>query len=661
MKHFRKCSNVMMMAFVAISLMFGACKDNDVPEKVPEEVPEVVPEEVVITLTEVAPTSIVKGAYLTLTGTNLDHVNAVRFTDLSVNVDVLKENFVSVSATQILVTVPADAPFDKVAVVSEENEVIFWSGTLEEKVSAETKKARAIEHYLVQDYVAQVTEVTASQTQIIVKGLYSGTGNYSLCEVTPWQDVTLTEVFEYRTALTDAPFSLSFDRFVTRNNSTYDRSLSKWLIVKDGTKDEIISHARYADNIDAKQSPLSPGVLAGKKGAAIWAFHPLFQQDLDDLKLTCATYNLTLTDLMYATQGDVITHQYAGKTWYFNRSGIEALDIVLLEYAKRNVVVAAIVLIRPAASAADKTIGNLLQHPDYASGHYTMPNLSTPESVETYAAALDFVASRYMRNDNRYGRIHHWIIHNEADIGYEWTNMGRNRAMSVYMDTYVKSMRLCYNIFRQYDSNTEVFGSFTQSWTQPISSQGYSTVKMLNALNDYCRAEGDFKWGLAIHPYPQSITDPKTWLDADATFSMNTKLLTFKNLEVVDKWAKTPANQYLGTVKRSVWLSENGTNSPSYSDKDLEEQAAGCAYAWKKLNALSGIDCIVWNNWADNPAEFGLRLGLRNFDFEPKSAWYVYKAADTPEEDAVFEPYKAVIGISDWNIIQNIYTEAMPN
>jgi hypothetical protein len=33
------------------------------------------------------------------------------------------------------------------------------------------------------------------------------------------------------------------------------------------------------------------------------------------------------------------------------------------------------------------------------------------------------------------------------------------KPMLVYMDTYIKSMRLCYNIAREYDANSEVFGS----------------------------------------------------------------------------------------------------------------------------------------------------------------------------------------------------------
>lgn len=88
-----------------------------------------------------------------------------------------------------------------------------------------------------------------------------------------------------------------------------------------------------------------------------------------------------------------------------------------------------------------------------------MPNMTTLESVNCYAAALDFLARRYCRSDNRYGRISHWIMHNEVDGGLSWTNMGV-KPVTIFSDTYIKSMRMCYNIVRQYDEHAEVFASF---------------------------------------------------------------------------------------------------------------------------------------------------------------------------------------------------------
>lgn len=60
---------------------------------------------------------------------------------------------------------------------------------------------------------------------------------------------------------------------------------------------------------------------------------------------------------------------------------------------------------------------------------------------------------------------------------------------------------------------------------------------MIDLLNVYSKVEGDFQWGLAYHSYAQDLTNPCTWNDPNATCSMNTQFVTFKNLEVLNKWA----------------------------------------------------------------------------------------------------------------------------
>jgi hypothetical protein len=228
----------------------------------------------------------------------------------------------------------------------------------------------------------------------------------------------------------------------------------------------------------------------------------------------------------------------------------------------------------------------------------------------------------------------------------------------LYMDAYIKSMRLCYAIARSYNPYSEVFISLTHYWDWTSHPQFYPSRDLLDLLLSYTRAEGDFKWAVAHHPYPQSLYEPKTWLDEQVDFTFNTQLITFKNLEVLDAWIKLPEVLYMGRVKRTLWLSENGTNSKSYSEKDLNEQAAGFAYAWKKMKKLDGIDGFQWHNWIDHRGEGGLRLGLRKFpddELDPggiKPVWYLYKAADTKAENKVFDPFREIIGIKKWGDIE---------
>ncbi|HHU25910.1 MAG TPA: hypothetical protein GXZ56_04735 [Bacteroidales bacterium] len=526
----------------------------------------------------------------------------------------------------------------------------------EEQTKKDEAVAQSLSKYLSQKFSSQIEEVKVENDKITISGRHNGEGTFSLREILPNDTLTTTTHFRNRIPLENKTFRVTVDRKGTIGDLQYDRLLSKWVIVKDSpSKNEIASHARYADVITPQRS-MQPGIMKSKKGLGGF-FMNQFQSDLDILGIHSITINIPFTAFMYASPGaNRIAHQYGNKTYYFARDGyLNGLDQALKAAAQRDIVVAAIILVQKASECADPEIGRLLQHPDFTSeGIYTMPNLTTDESVHCYAAALDFLASRYNTPENTHGRIHKWIMHNEVDAGLSWTNMGR-KPMMVYLDTYIKSMRMCHNISRAYDEHSEVMGSYTHSWTAPVEL--YASKELLENLVSFSRVEGDFQWGVAYHPYPQDLNEPKTWLDTKATFSTGSQLVTFKNLEVIDHWIKQPANQYLGATKRTLWLSENGTNSRTYGEQDLKEQAAGFAYAWKKLSKLDGIDGIQWHNWIDNRHEFGLRIGLRKFpddESDPggaKPVWHAYKAADTDEEDAVFDQYKTLIGITNWSEI----------
>ena len=186
---------------------------------------------------------------------------------------------------------------------------------------------------------------------------------------------------------------------------------------------------------------------------------------------------------------------------------------------------------------------------------------------------------------------------------------------------------------------------------------------MIEQIVQYSNAEGDFRWGVAAHPYPQDISKPEFWKnDTKSTYSRNTDFVTFKNLEVINDWILNKQHYYKGTTKRILFLSENGTNTPGYSPQYLQQQAAGAAWAWKKVNALAGIDAIQWHNYQDNRAEFGLRIGLRKYPDDAddpggrKLSWFVWQAAGTANEDEVFKPYLSTIGITAWkDIFGSVY------
>lgn len=512
-----------------------------------------------------------------------------------------------------------------------------------------------IANYLSSSYPSVVERVEVLDSTILIKGEFVSDGDQvTLCAVKPWEDAIEPAKFG-GVEIAQSPFTMVLERYEVIDGFNYDHALSKWILTSKG---KLLSSSRYADFIQP-EGKLPKGVLNGRKGIGGYHIKRGYSSDLADFPATSITVNVGIPRFMYLDEREnTIEHLFHGKRYYFDVPTIEGYDQTMLQALKHNIIVAAIILVDPASRSVDPKVGELLQDEHFEGEHafYTMPNMTSIESTHCYAAALDFLASRYSREDLKFGRIHHWIIHNEVDAANVWTNMGLDRPMHVFLNAYHKSMRLCYNIARKYDTHSEVLASFTHSWAEPVPVDGdYSTLDLLNGLLRYSAVEGDFQWGLAYHPYPEDLNEPKTWNDKSATFSMHSPMVTFKNLEVLDKWIKQPENFYLGTHKRTVWLSENGTNSRSYSEQDLAEQAAGFAYAWKKMKHLDGIDAFQWHNWMDGRGEFGLRIGLRKYpddEDDPagkKPVWYLYQAADSPEEDKVFEPYKSIIGIDDWS------------
>ncbi len=512
-----------------------------------------------------------------------------------------------------------------------------------------------LEGYLSTTYPASITRVEVYDSTILIQGnVDAGKGSRLLCAVRPWESPLNAGELD-GTEITGKSFTVERPRYEEIDGFNYDHALSRWMIAG---KEGILSSARYADSITPREM-MPKGVLKGRKGIGGYHISRGHSSDLVDIPVTSITVNVWLSRFLHLDRKEnTIEHRFNGRSYYFDAKVVDGYDKTLLEALKHDIVVAAIILVNSADQSADPKVGELLQDENFGGEHafYTMPNMGSAESVHCYAAALDFLASRYSRKDNKFGRIHHWIIHNEVDAGNVWTNMGDDRPLQVFLDAYHRSMRLCYNIARKYDANSEVLASFTHSWSEPVPVDGdYATLDLLKGLLKYSAVEGDFRWGIAYHPYPEDLNEPKTWNDRSATFSMNSPMITFKNLEVLDRWIKQPENLYLGSQKRTVWLSENGTNSRTYGEQDLKEQAAGFAYAWKKMKHLDGIDAFQWHNWMDGRGEFGLRIGLRKYpddENDPagkKPVWYLYQAADTPQEDKVFEPYKSVIGVSDWS------------
>lgn len=516
--------------------------------------------------------------------------------------------------------------------------------------------------YLQRTYPCEITEVAVDAQHVTVSGRLHGerAAGLALVEAPLYADITETATFPTvlpMQANRDGIFRLEIDRQRPTSGGFFDRLLSRWAVARrTGDTFTLLSPAHYANRITPLHA-LPEERPHNKKGIGGFTLgRPI--SDLTDLGLSAATVNIVLNSLFATTPGPGRSaFQYAGRTWYAEDRNIADLDRTLQATAQHHLVVSAIILLGQGGNAPTDSFSHRIAHPDAdPSGIFVMPNVVSEDGLVTYAAAMDYLAQRYSRPDGKYGRIHHWIMHNEVNAGWVWTNAGDKTPLR-YTDLYHRSMRVAQLIARQYDAHSKAFISLEHHWNiRPTHI--YAGREVLEDLLDLSRAEGDFDWGIAFHPYPQNLFDPRVWADNEVTFTFDTPKITFKNLEVLDAWVKQPRARFQGKTLRTVHLTEQGLNSRDYSEKSLTDQAAGMAYAWNKYKDLDTIEVFDYHNWVDNRGEGGLRIGLRRFPDDredplgKKPIWYVYQAIGTPKEADATEFAKKVIGIKDWSEVR---------
>ena len=444
-------------------------------------------------------------------------------------------------------------------------------------------------------------------------------------------------------------------RFEDAGGIVRDRLFSRWSVTsrpQQPVRPDV--SPRYAEVEHPARSAAHP-LLRSKKGLGGFDVRRGFVSDLDELGIATVTVNVPLDFLRQrtATADGSPAHEYGGAAYDVDAGAIAALDATLRAAAEREILVFAILLVPPPRDSSP--ISRLMAHPDYEPpAHFAMPRVDDPRGIATYAAAIDYLAGRYAGEDDRHGRIHHWIVHNEVDAGREWTNAGR-KSLVEYVDLYHRSLRIVHQLVRLRDPQARAFVSLTHSWRQAERPEYYSGREVLAELVARSRAEGDFDWGIAYHPYPQSLLVPETWNDDRAPRSADAPFVTFKNIEVLAEWVRRPEHRFRGATCRDVFLTEQGFHSRDYSPEQLALQAAGLAYAWHAIRDLPEIKGMHYHNWIDNRAEFGLRIGLRRFPDDPddpggpKRIWELYRKLGGPEEAAACEFALPLVGVDAWD------------
>ena len=386
-------------------------------------------------------------------------------------------------------------------------------------------------------------------------------------------------------------------------------------------------------------------------------------EDLDDLVALGVRHvhvNIILSTLLLPDRApdppDAFIREVNGQRIRINPATIKGWDAKLKRMTDDGINVVAVLLNRVPNNA---TNDDPLVHPDTdidAAPHKLGAfSLDSEKAVASYVGAIGFLAQRYSRADRRFGWIGGYIVGNEVDSHWVWHNMGPSDLEKV-ASHYIHELRLAWLAVREQSAAPRIFISLTHSWARPNAMdplRSLSGKDLLIRLTELSRAQGDFDWEVAYHPYPQNLFQPKFWEDRLAMFGYDSPMITFKNIELLPAFLDRTDMQYRGKPRRVI-LSEQGLHTPKGPDGE-KVQAAALALAMHRIKRTPGIDAFILHRHIDSRQEGGLLLGLRHPQGPggrlggKKRSWHVFKDFETPRWPEAADFALAVAGYQSWN------------
>jgi hypothetical protein len=397
-------------------------------------------------------------------------------------------------------------------------------------------------------------------------------------------------------------------------------------------------------------------VATSKKGLQV--------EDCDDaiqLGVQHATFNVMLPQLLTKTPSEISLPGAQG-TYWVNVKAIRSLDQKIRSLSHSGVLVY-LILLNPVRSGVDP----VWIHPNYdqknPNGYsaFSIDNASARDQLE---CLIRFLANRYGAGDPHrpqsfdYGRVVGYIIGNEVNSHWWWHNRG-DVPIDQFVADYAREVAIITRAVESHSPWARTYVSLEHHWTashQPKSpNRCFGAKEFLLKFAEECRKNGDFRWHIAFHPYPENLFDPTFWDDARATESFDTPKLTFRNLAVLRDFLRQP--QFLDrSLPRSIILSEQGFHWDT-TDRGEQLQAAAYCYAFKIVDSMQGIDSFILHRHIDHPREGGLNLGLyKNTEGDkriakPESARLIrhcFQAAATSEQEEAFRFALPIVGLESW-------------
>lgn len=469
------------------------------------------------------------------------------------------------------------------------------------------------------EYIGNINPISADETTISVTGVIAADNDQTaaqlkLYELPPYQyEQDISDLIPV--SVQSAPMNGNVFMFsIPRYDGQRDRVYSKFVVVQQfvNTQElQFVAAPRYVTDIQfAAENSFSYPIIETKKGLLVE-----MTDDAEELGIDHAIVNVEFSTMMYEENlnpNDTIIFQMDGTDYYFSKSYFESLDKKIKPLSDNGIIVNLVLILYP--NFPDNSMTEVLHHPNAVmgtgGGGVLAFNTAEEAGVQAFKAAMEFLSRRYTRDDQLYGRALGFIVGNEVDAQWEWQNMGHT-TLDQFVEQYEPALRIAYMATQKYYKYARVYTSLTNQWMSPYDSnplKGYAARKVIDKLNWQSKQNGDFPWNVAYHPYPENFFNADTWNDERATDSVDSELLTFKNIHILNDYMGNNSLRF-GSEKRRIILSEQGFHTANSSLEAQKEQAAAYAYAYYKTAFLDGIDAFCLFSHVDIPS-YGLNMGL---------------------------------------------------
>lgn len=504
----------------------------------------------------------------------------------------------------------------------------------------------------------RIERVTVTLDAVTVEG-DSGAASQPLEveEQSPWDPVPRGH--RYNRIQPPARFAITFPRKSSGSDPAYS-AFQLVSISPDGTRSPV-GLPRYADTwLNASLNADVFPSTTSKKGLQVQMI-----EDALELGIQHAALNFNLSqwiDIHHRPEN--LTYSFGGETFSFQRNTVEALDRSVQQLSNAKVVVSLIVL---AYASGDPELNAVVLHPSYdpsCPNHLGAFNVITPIGAKHFAAAMEFLAHRYCQTNTPFGRVSNFILGNEVNSHWFWSNRGRC-TMEQFAEDYLRALRIAHAAIRVTSQSARVYVSLEHHWNIRYPGGGpdqtFPGRPFLEWVHQRAVDQGDFDWHVAFHPYPENLFECRTWLDKSATTQSDTPRITFKNIQKLTEFVNDPAwkyapspNRSYGLQTRRVILSEQGFHCVDSQEGEIR-QAAAYAYAYRKVVSNPGIDAFILHRHVDHSMEGGLNLGLWTrkpasvADPDRKRQIYeVFQHADRPDWPEFFRFALPIIGLNRW-------------